>query len=205
MTVLARDNFNRANETPLASPWGSTGILGDVGMNLVSNAATDAATTYDNRSFYDGGIVWPNDQYSQAAITLGVSNSGGGSGEGLSVRGSKTALTMYRFAIDHNATINWEVLKAVGGTFTSLATGLQAFTDGDTFRLSVNGSTITVSLNGASPFVTVVDSAIASGNPGINYSSTEGGVRFVDDWEGGDLVGPPGLVVRQAVKRAAYF
>lgn len=63
---LASDDFNRANETPLASPWATVpgGWSGQV--NLSSNLAQGNGT--DAPQYYDGGISWPDDQWCEVVV-----------------------------------------------------------------------------------------------------------------------------------------
>jgi hypothetical protein len=64
--TLVTDAFNRANETPLASPWAITGSAGG-GWNLASNAAVPADVTGDSEGRYTGSNVGAN-QFSQVKI-----------------------------------------------------------------------------------------------------------------------------------------
>jgi hypothetical protein len=63
---MASDNFNRANETPLAAPWTKQG---NQNFNLVSNAVR-AAVTGDSYYYYSGAA-------SSADQSLSGVNAGG--------------------------------------------------------------------------------------------------------------------------------
>lgn len=183
MSVLASDSFDRADEAPLASPWGSRNVAGDLAFNLTGNKAVRNADL-DAREYYDGGVTWPNDQYSQSQLTV-TGTTGGGSGIGLSLRGATGATTFYRFAIDHAASNNWDLSLLTAGALFGLATGTQAFSDGATFKFRIIGGALDVSINGGAPFASATDFNIASGKPGLAYSSSETSAS-VDVWEGGD-------------------
>ena len=184
MSVIATDDFNRANETPMAGNW--TQIEAHE-WNLTSNVATPAFVSLDTASYWNA-TTFPNDQYSQAKITV-TGTGGGGAGLGLGVRMSGTVgnATYYRLVIDHASSNNIELSRIVGGAFTQLWLRTQAFTNGDTLRLEVSGSTLTAKLNGTAIGTTYTDaSPIASGRAGIAFSSSETAATL-DDWEGGDL------------------
>jgi hypothetical protein len=62
MTVIS-DNFNRANEVPLASPWAITGTS-DGSFSLVSNAIVWDVNSVDTEARYTSSGI-SGDQYSQ--------------------------------------------------------------------------------------------------------------------------------------------
>lgn len=169
------DSFTRANETPLAGNW--TRVTDESGtLNLASNQlgiGTDSDTTY----YYTG--TWSADQSSEVAATAGVSNAG--SGPGVAVRCSTSARTYYRFVVDVSG--NYEVGKMVAGSFTSLRTGTVTYSAGALIKLSIAGSTLTLFYNGAQVGATISDGDIASGNPGVSYSSSNSGTTM-DSWTG---------------------
>lgn len=184
MSVLATDDFNRANETPLAGNW--TTVTSETNSNLSSNTVVPSVLSNDS-TVYRNDITPPNDQYSQAKITVN-NNSGGGIGQGVAVRVATGARTYYRVVADHAASNNVELGAMVAGTFTPIWTRTQAFTDGDTFRLEVQGTTLRVYRNGVQIGADSTDSNIASGRFGLSYSSTATSAS-ADDWEGGDFAG----------------
>lgn len=74
--------------------------------------------------------------------------------------------------------------KVVNGTETILDSRASAFAVNDRIELEVEGTTLRGMKNGTT-LVTVIDSALATGNPGVMNEQT--GQLFGDDWEGGDL------------------
>lgn len=184
MTVLATDNFDRVNANPIGAPW-TTGN-GESAMQIVSNVATPSTTAADCGSDYTG-ITWPADQYSKAKLTVS-GTTGGASGVSLKVRSASGARTYYRLDCDHAATNNITLEKFIASVPTTLA-GFPltlAWTDGDTWELWAVGTRIWVLRNGVLVGAAVTDSAIASGNPGMGYSSTETSAS-INDWEGGTV------------------
>jgi len=184
MAVVASDSFTRANETPLASPWVNL-VIDTVSLRLASNHVDSPNYNRDALAYYSA--TWPNDQYAQAKITVSGS-AGGGQGAGVAVRIDGTGANYYRAVIDHAASNNVEVARVVSSSYTALGQRTTAFTDGDTLRLEVSGTTLTVKLNGSQLGATFSDSNISSGSAGIFFSSVETSATW-DDFEGGDVGG----------------
>lgn len=187
MPALAFDNFNRADAANLGANWTNGGGGSNGGRKVLGNTSVHAGSfaTSDSWVHYSGR-TWGNDQYSQGKVTV-VGTTGGQAGEGVMVRSSGSARTHYRLVVDHKATQNFSLQKFVAATLTDLGQITQAFTDGDTIRLSVQGTTLAVTLNGV-PVVgfTTTDSGVTTGSPGLSFSSAETSAS-VDDWEAGDL------------------
>lgn len=186
--ILATDNFNRADANPLAGNW-TTG-LGDFPMQLVGNSVR---TTSDNdaSSLYTG-ISWPPDQYSKAKLSEATAGAGADSGICLVVRGSTTANTHYRLTVNHGASNNVHLSSLVAGVYTLLLgwdVVTQAWVDGDIWELWVFGNTLFVFRNGVQVGPTTTDASIATGIPGVGYSSTSSlTLSTVEDWEGGGSI-----------------
>lgn len=66
-TQLAADNFNRANENPLANGQWTTVALLATPLQIVNNVC-ESTTTGTGASQYTG-ISWPNDQWAEIKIT----------------------------------------------------------------------------------------------------------------------------------------
>lgn len=180
MSVLATDNFNRANAANLGANW--TEELG--GWSIVSNAAVPDNLGGSDSIGYWNAITWPNDQYSQAKITV-TGTTGNSQGLGVTVRKSTSTVARYRLVADHAAANNME-LAVFNTAYTSLWQRTQAFTNGDTIYLEAQGTTIIGKLNGVAVGAATTNSAIASGKAGIGFSSFET-AAVLDDWEGGDF------------------
>lgn len=202
MAVLASDTFTRANNADLGTAWDVQ--TGQAAFSLTSNAATPSSTTADCGETYNG-VTWPNDQYSQAKVSMTGGTSG--VGPGVACRCSSSAHTLYRAVVCGAATNNIELAKFVTGTYTMVTQRTQTWTNGTVLRLEVQGSSLRIYAGGTQLGATVTDAAIASGRAGINYSS-ELGAPILDDWEGGDFtttVSPQHTTYTycQAVSRAA--
>ena len=183
MSVLATDDFNRANANPIGGNW--TTFSSEGAMQIVSNAITPASVSSDSGAWYNA-IGWPNDQYSQLPVT--ILNGVSGAGLGPAVRVANGAQTYYRCAVDHAGSGNVELVRAVAGSHTTLWTRTATFVDGDLVRLEVQGSTLRAFIAGVQVGADFVDgSPITSGNAGIAFSSGSVTSTSGDNWEGGDL------------------
>lgn len=185
MGQLASDDFNRADETPLASPW--VQAYSNRTFDLVSNHVVPTALL-DTVYIYSGA-TWPADQWSFAALTV-TGGTGGGDGPGVCVRWDGATINGYWLVASHGATNNVHLWQVDDGSFNALTSFTQAWTDGDVFGLRVSGPTnnafLEVFYNGALlGSTTDTSSAIpASGSAGMVYSSSPSGPQL-DRWSGG--------------------
>lgn len=177
-TGMATDNFNRANETPLASPWTNSD---GANYNLSSNAVTGAGGDGD-RLWYRSGAASSADQYAQATQVAGPTSDDWGPAVRVGSNGTKSGYI-------HNVYVNEERLfKFVNGAFTIILSHNVDAANGDVVRVEAEGSTIRAKINGSqvtgSP---VTDTSLTTAGNGVGlYSWGSGGT--LDDWEGGDLV-----------------
>lgn len=186
MAVLAKDDFDRPDDpVAVGINWQVAAGLGD--WSLVGNTARPTNFGGECCTDYRAGVVpFPDDQYSEVMIvsTTGTADT---SGAGVEVRGQTSPDSRYRGYANKAASNNTCLAKHVNGTFTLLAQGTAAWADGDAIRLEVEGTTLRLIRNGAEVVLTVVDASLASGQPGLTYSSTLT-AAIVEDWEGGDLI-----------------
>lgn len=192
MTILATDDFNRGAQNPIGSPWVTvTGGGTTFDVNASNAAAPEAFGAGDTWMYYDGGISWPNDQYSKCKVTVN-GTAGGESGLGPMVRkASGQTDTYYRLVVDHAATNNCTLSRKVASAYQNIVTFTQAWSDGDTWELRAVATTLSMWLNGTQVGGNQTDGNIVSGYPGASYSSTETSCSL-DDWEGGDFAGGGG-------------
>ncbi len=191
-SVIASDNFNRANEDPLAGDW--TTAVGDGGaMRIVSNVATKNATVDANNdgAIYDG-ITFPDNQYSAAKLSV-TSTNGVRRGPALFVRHAFSANTSYRISVDHAASNNCNISRFLAGVRTTLLDFTQAWTDGAEWKIAVDGpasaARIRIYLNGTLLQTVTDNSSIASGYPGIGVSDqTDVSNVVIDDWYAGEVL-----------------
>lgn len=179
MGILASDNFNRANENPIASPWIDPGFSG--AAQLLDNAFN--GTNSDGGVYYDGGVTWPADQYSKFALkTPNISESD--SAGGPTCRVQTGAASAYIVGVGGG---NMSISKIVAGSFTTLASAsLVGVPANSVVEIRAVGTTISGWLDGVQ-IVSVTDATFSSGKPGL-YKYPSGTISY-DDWEGGDFAG----------------
>lgn len=169
------DDFNRADSADAGANW--TPVTGQ--LQIVSNSARlfDGSSACERYS----GVTWTDNQSSEVKVTANAT-AAAGSGYGVAVRCSASANTFYRLVINGDG--EWELIKKVTGSNTVLTSGTATYSAGAVLKLSAIGTTITSTYNG-SQLDSRTDSAIASGSPGLAYSTslTSGNM---DDWTGID-------------------
>jgi len=187
--ILESDNFNRANEAPLALPW--TLIRTASGFNLTSNVVVCNLLTQSNEWRYTRRN-FPADQYVQAAIS--VTSATSPSGYGVVARAASVAddRTMYRLVASKAAANNVVLDRLNAAVSTSLATRTVTWVDGDVLRLEITGqgtATLKIFQNGVQLGADVSDVApLAEGQCGICLAATVTG-GSIDNWEAGDFSG----------------
>lgn len=183
-TQTNTDNFNRADEAPLSGGgnWSSTTNR----IDLVSNQVQPAGTSNDREAIY---TAWSNgdDQYSQIKVTAITGTAGNGFGPCVRHNSTVGTKTMYRLILNGDG--EYELLKFITGTPTSLASGTVTYSAGTALGLSINGTTLKMWYGGTQFGSNITDSGIASGVPGIAYSSSLSSVPTGDDWDAGTTSG----------------
>jgi len=185
---LSIDGFNRADSDPINGDWATITSL--TRYVITSNKATPGSVGADCGS-RSTAKVWNDDQSSSGILTC-TGTTGTGSGVGLVVRASAAARTYYNFVIDHASPgNNFHFDRFIAGSPTTLLAGVQAFTDGDRFTFRVSGppgaALLELLRNGTLVQSFTDSSSLASGSPGIYFSSSETAAT-IDDWEGGELI-----------------
>lgn len=190
MTILATDNFTRANNADLGTAWDeNTGEAGPNGFDISANTAVPSNLGADS-SETNNSVTWPDDQYSEVTYNATTTN-GVGTGCGPTCREATGATLTYYRAVGNSD--GYELGRRVTGTFTSLSSGAgTVFAAGDKLRLEVrvNGANCDWILkkNGVQ-FASGTDtSPIASGRAGIAHSSVST-IASLSAWEGGDFAG----------------
>src|ERR1035437_2955559 len=180
---LAADNFNRANEIPIASPCVPNTVAGYGTLNLISDAVEVNNFVVQGCALYSG-ITWPNDQYSQFTNV----HTDTGKTVACYVRYSTTADTGYAlFNLPGGA--GFQLGKDIAGVFTQLAVNATPAANGDVMTLAEVGTTLTAFKNGVQ-ILTATDSSIASGSAGM-YINTNAGTTIIDNWSGGSASNSP--------------
>lgn len=193
--ATVNDNFNRADEAPLASPW--AGVTGAGSMSLFSNSARVFQTGPDEYEVYTGSGIG-GDQYAQATIT-----TIGAGVAGLLVRFASGSKAGYRFYGDATST---QIDRQPGGTnIGSPGAGLN---NGDVVKLEAVGTTINLYVNGVLR-CTGTDATYASGNPGMFAVGTAGGNPILDNFSAGDVgsgsAGKASKVVLSSFEDELYY
>ena len=186
MTVLATDNFNRAdNPLTLGTNWTADTAPGNV-FKILSNTAQPQSIGSDCGSFWNT-ITWPNDQYSQVVITgMGVGDPDQ-SGAGVTLRADAGFHNYYRIVVNRAGSNNVSVARVISDAYSLRNQRTVTFNSGDTFRVEIQGTTIRLYRNDVQIGADLVDAGgPSSGSAGIFYSSTTAAVQL-DDWEGGDF------------------
>jgi hypothetical protein len=189
---IVTDNFNRANSTGLGTDWTQSG---DGRLDIVSNQAQVGISDFSFGRFTGAGWTGGADQYAQAKIVTLQS----GRDMGPVVRGGGTSnatLSGYFFvlnepdaAVSLGSTIQTRIYKATAGaaSFTPLGPGNVGvvINSGDIAYLEVQGSSpaTLVAKIGTTTIITLTDSSIGSGSPGIYVSS--GSTGTWDDFAAG--------------------
>jgi hypothetical protein len=212
---LASDNFVRANQNPLSGNWSrALGITADA--QIVSNMVEVSSGPNLTATDYYNAVSWPNDQYSEI---VAQADSAGSTGNMMAaVRMSTTDNTMYYGGATNGSfgTSVFQIKKRVAGTITSFVSTTHVYAAGDVIRLAVQGTALTLYLNGVS-ILTATDSSIASGRAGfmIQTDANLADVRF-NNWTGGSITGSgPKIYITQSgspsgacttgVQSAAWF
>lgn len=185
-TVLAQDDFVRANQLPLsgAGPTSGTWITDDedadhqmsIASNLLSHPAFDARARVS-------GPTWTARCVSE--VTYNATDTGGvGSGIGPLCHHTDGADTYIR-ALGNGS--GWAIERRVTGSNTGLNSGSgTTFTAGDRLLLDYNTATGAWALEkNGTQFASGTDgSPVATGQAGVAYSSTDTAAR-VSLWRAG--------------------
>lgn len=165
------DNFNRANETPIASPW--TQLSGSTGnVNLATNAITHASAG-DCFYYYSNASGWNANQSSQFLYADFVVNSDWGPAVRIGSGGGFSGYFYSQFGSGRT------IGKWVSGSFSSVEAAAGGTDIANTYKLDVSGSTLSYYDNGsANANSPATDSSLttAGNGPGVFFYDTGGSV-----------------------------
>lgn len=180
VTVIG-DNFTRANESPLASPWRAVGAAGFTPLDLVSNQIQPSGTASDFVSIHTTALA--NDQWAQATAV----NLGAGSYFGVNLRWAASGTANgYTCLITPGGTIylsKWSagVLSFPGGLFSYVGAS------GDVVRFEAVGASLSCYVNGILR-ASAVDSDFTSGSAGVEaYANSVAGDVVIDTFSAGNF------------------
>lgn len=184
-TVVATDNFNRADDITLGSNWTLMNSAQPNILRVVSNQCKSPSS--GTGAAYWNANALNNNQYTK--LTIVTVDHTFNTSFGVICRATGTAATDnfsgYAFYTDGTT---WVLARYDTGTKTNLATGSATFVANDIIEIRANGTTITGYQNG-SPVASAsaTDSNYASGSGGlivVNGGTIDG---ISDNWEGGNL------------------
>lgn len=186
MTLLASDDFNRADANTLGTSW-NTFTVGGEQIGIATNRAKfKSLGSGDAYSSYN--ITWPNDQYSEAMCIANNAGEGDGVGCGVAVRmDTGGALTLYRAVVNTNGGGQVQLSKVIAGVYTLIANVAVTWFDDDLLRLEVSGTTLRLYRNNGQIGTNYTDSSVSSGRAGVAYSSTAGANNSLNSWSAGSL------------------
>lgn len=183
MTTLASDNFNRADGTSLGANW--TVQVARDSPAIGTNEATVAASPLTPAWAYYSGTSFPADQWAEGVIGSRV-HPGADEGAGPSVRMTSTG-SAYGYFVQGGATDTRLYLYNGVNGYTQLGTTAGSVGSGDTLRLEIVGTSLTVKKNG-STYITATDSTLSTGAAGLWLTgaslATSGSL---DSWQAGDF------------------
>lgn len=149
---MASDNFNRANESPLGSPWASWGSYG--ALRVVSNACQNSAG-----SDAESGMLYNSSSANSSQVDYISGTTDGGPSLHCGPGPDGYLVTAY------NA-VEVFIFRVDDGGYTELGhtTGVYVATQPN--RLRRSGASLIASVN-AVDLVTVSDSTYIGGSPGV--------------------------------------
>jgi hypothetical protein len=186
-SLVTTDDFNRGSTVTLCT--GNWTCI-DGSSFVVTNTAAEPDNGSQGNFAYYSGASFTDDHYSQVKW----SSSGATNGVGPAVRVSATD-DGYMYQVHDTSIYRFDDVSA--GTYTMIKACTDSPSVGDTLKLEISGTTLTVSRNGTPVSgCTITDATYASGEPGV-YGSVSSGMQF-DDWEGGDVGGGGGATINPA-------
>ena len=183
LVQLEGDDFNRADENPIAGNWTSgPGVASDV--QLLNNAAkvVGFAPLNGNGVAFWSARTWPANQWSEVTVpTVPTTDD-----VGPAVRIAASEATYYLAAVYWDGRL--AIHRSINHSFVQLhTTGPGVVVAGDRVRLEAEGTVLRVFKNGVL-MGEAVDDAIAAGAPGVVLDDM---TATLDDWAGGTIDSTP--------------
>lgn len=180
--LLVSDNFTRANAGTLGGNW-SQGWSGTHDFGISSNTAINEGGGVGSDTAYWSANVFTTTQFSKATF-----QSTSATDEEVCVNTAAAAVTAYcaglRQSIDST---HYLMFVESAGSLTQLgSTTAVTVTPGDIVEIDhKSGNSIVLIVNG-STLLTVTDSSVSSGSPGIHANFTSN-IAMFNLWSGGNL------------------
>lgn len=192
------DNFNRANENPIATGWSGPWRHENTNQQQLSgNGLWYTSSGLTNSSYWDLDTFGPDCEAWIDVSSLAASQF---PGVGVRITSPGASWAGYSLTVEGpNSVSTWRISSRDGTTLTNIATqGSVDFTSGQAIGLEAIGTTITAykKIGGVwTNVVSVVDSTAAgAGYIGASHSNY---TNALDNFGGGTVVGGGGIVLTQ--------
>jgi hypothetical protein len=172
MALPATDNFNRADENPIAGNWTNHGTQNRIVSNVVQGNNWETASNWNADTFN-------NDQYAKYTIV----SSNGTMDAGVAVRIGPTSLNCYIMS-SYGGGCGYG--KFVNNAFSDIIGTTTTTAPGDIIELRISGSTLSGFKNGSPVSNTASDGTLTSGSAGFYIYDAN---AQIDNWEGGNIGG----------------
>lgn len=189
--MAVTDDFTGTNDTILPTYSANWSVIAPSSLNNCEIRANAVASIGSAGNRYSGR-TWANNQYSQGVVVALADQEWA-----VVVRAATTdTLTLYCGGIipgqlGHN---RYGIWKRVAGVHTQIAThGSQSMAVSDVVRLSIEGTSLTLKVNGIDIVGPSTDSDIAAGQAGIRLHHSVVDTPVLDTWEGDDIGTTPTL------------
>jgi hypothetical protein len=173
---MPSDDFNRADESPLAGNWTRVGTNN---FNLVSNRVRGTIGVAAAHAVYWNADSFAADQWSKCQIYAGDANRTMGVAARVQDQ-SATAVNCYCLNYVSGRAKIWRIIDNV---YNELGAYEYAYADGDELELQCEGTALRGYVNGTLR-ISVTDSTFSSGAAGLHVW---GGNNFMDNWSAGNL------------------
>ena len=168
--TLFTDDFNRADENPIASPWQSQRFGGTNTLQLIDNAVSSTGTSTATAFVDPAGVNFPQAQWSQAEIVGYQSNRW--AGVTVCSDGVDALRRGYWFRVDADEA---EINRQDGNSTATLASRADLNPGmGSILRLECEGGTLRAYLDDVE-VLTATDSTYNGGYPGVLSSRPNAG------------------------------
>lgn len=192
-TILADDNFNRADNTDLGAAW-DAGYTGATNAQIVNNRVRPSVLFTDCAESYNA-VALPNDQWGQCTIAT-IAGTVGNAPRICLRMANPASFTFYEYTAFKNVPAKQSRLaKWITGAFTELAfENVTTWSNGDVLYADAVGTALELHRNGnQTALLTATDSAITSGRAGLIVNLDTGGNLAdceIDDWQAGGFTTP---------------
>lgn len=181
------DNFNRADGA-IGGGWnvfspGSNNL--GISGNKVTGSSGPSTPSHDAcwAAWADG-----DNHYSQAEVLSGLTTA---RWVGVTARATALGSNYVLIYFNNGGTFCLMMFKGIAGTYSQIGStynlpGNVPLVTGDRIRIEANGTSIRGLLNDVAK-ISVTDSSVASGKPGIAIYGLASDVAFLDNWQAGAL------------------